>query len=83
MPDYTMCGGTSRKLRELFPAEKVESDIECPLRYECYRYLAEPEPQLQAWFGEILYRDGKCEVYGSVEKRIGSKVAALRIGLAR
>ena len=33
---------------------------DCPLKEECYRYLAKP-CMLQSYFAEPPYKDGKCD----------------------
>jgi hypothetical protein len=36
---------------------------DCPIASTCRRYTARPNPYRQAYFTEVPFKDGKCEMY--------------------
>lgn len=41
--------------------------LECPLRFNCMRYLKKANPYLQAWLTKIPYKDGKCKMFKEIK----------------
>ena len=39
---------------------------DCPLRDDCFRYRATPEPENQTYFMSPPFKDGACEMFWSM-----------------
>lgn len=68
MPDITMCTGRN-------------GAIVCPLRSQCYRYTAKPNPRRQSFMNApIAHEDQVCESYWANRAADGSAAALNREG---
>jgi len=62
MVDITMCRGDNSQFEISIEIGITEPEV-CPLRENCYRYLATPDEKYQSYFIGYPYENGECEYY--------------------
>jgi len=63
MPDITMCKGTGAAAFPLSAEVGAPPPQDCPIREQCYRFMATPSGERQSWFVGIPWGGDSCEHY--------------------